>query len=273
MKTIISYTLLGSLAVTIFIACQKKSDLASQASPVTTFHVYLTDHPTPVFDSVFIDLQGLEVRLSDDSLGNDGWQALTIHPGVYNILNFRNGLDTLFATGNIPGNHITKLRLTLGTQNSVMKDGNSFPLRINDHDRQVVVNIGTDNFDQLSQDQILFWLDFDAAQSIRVDNSGPGNNNGFVLKAHLNVFGKSRSGSIEGRILPQAADPVVTAMSATDTASAIPDRHEGEFKIMGLPAGVYTIFVDGNNGYGDTTIHNVIVRKGEDTHLGLISLH
>ena len=63
--------------------------------------IYLTDDQTPVFDSVFIDLQKLEVKVEDDTLSNDGWINLNIHAGVYNILRFRNGLDTLFATGTL----------------------------------------------------------------------------------------------------------------------------------------------------------------------------
>lgn len=262
------FAAIAIFALFTYSACQKEADSNNQVSRVT---VYLTDHQTPVFDSVFIDMQKLEVKLEDDTLPNGGWINLSIRPGVYNVLRFRNGLDTLFGTGSLPNNRIRKIRLTLGTQNSVMKDNQSFPLKIKDNERQVVINIDNSNFDIVAPDQVMFWIDFDAGRSIRVDNSGSGNNNGYELKAHIKIFTHRNSGRIEGRVFPFAARPVVSAIIGSDTATAIPDS-DGEFKIVGLDAGTYTVLFDGNNGYRDTVISNVVVRTGEDTHLPAITL-
>lgn len=256
------------IASFIFYACQKETNSNNQPAKLT---VYLTDHQTPVFDSVFIDIQKLEVKLEDDTLPNGGWFILTIRTGVYNILRFRNGLDTLFGTAALPNNRIRKIRLTVGTQNSVMKDNQSFPLKVKDNERQVVVNIDNLNFDIVAPDQVMFWIDFDAGRSIQVDNSGSGNNNGFELRSHIKIFTHRNTGRIEGRVLPVASGPIVKAIAGNDTATAIPDNN-GEFKIVGLNAGVYSVVFDGNNGYRDTTLANVIVRKGEDAHLPTITL-
>jgi hypothetical protein len=235
--------------------------------------IFLTDHQTPVFDSVFIDMQQMEVKVEDDSLGNEGWVNVTINPGVYNILRFRNGLDTLFANGTLPNARINKLRLTLGNHNSVMKNGQSFPLQLHNEDRQVVINIDESNFDVVAPGQLLFWIDFDAGRSIQVDNSGSGNNNGYRLKAHISAFTKHKSASIEGKVLPESADAIVMAISGTDTTMAIPDDDGGEFKIMGLHAGTYNVFYDGQNGYSDTTITNIQVSNSDERHLPTITLH
>jgi hypothetical protein len=135
----------------------------------------------------------------------------------------------------------------------------------------VIANIEANNF-EITNGQILFWIDFDAGNSIQVDNSGPGNNNGYRLKSHIKIFSNSHSGRIEGRVLPLVADPIVKAIIGSDTATAIPDRSDGEFKIVGLNPGTYSVLIDGNNNYRDTLINNVIVRRGEDTHLPLITL-
>lgn len=275
MKNVIRIAALGLVLVTVFLyACQK--DIAGNATVnVNKPHavtIYLTDHQTPIFDSVFIDLQRLEVKLEDDTLPNGGWVTLNIRPGVYNILRFRNGLDTLFASGTLPNARIKKIRLTLGTQNSAMLNGQSFALRVKDEDRQVEANLESSNFEITAAGQILFWIDFDAGNSIQVDNSGSGNNNGYRLKSHIKIFSRSNSGRIEGRVLPRAANPIIKAMIGSDTATAIPDT-DGEFKIVGLNAGTYKVFYDGQNGYLDTTINNVVVRNREDTHLPTITLH
>jgi len=261
-------TILGTV---IFYSCQKNITSSASSGPQRA-QIFLTDHMTPIFDSVFIDIQKLEVKVEDDSTSNGGWITLAINPGVYNILRFRNGLDTLFATGTLPNGNLRKLRLTLGTNNRVMENGQSTALKIHDDDRQVVANLDNSNF-EIAGGQIFFWIDFDAARSIQVDNSGSGNNNGFRLKPHIKIFTKSKSGRIEGKVLPQAADALVMAIMGTDTTMAIPDDDDGEFKIVGLNAGSYKIFVDGQNGYQDTTISNVQVISGEDSHLPTIHLH
>ncbi|MBL7723539.1 MAG: DUF4382 domain-containing protein [Chitinophagaceae bacterium] len=275
MKNIIRFGMLSIVLVSIiFYSCQK--DISGNTPDFNKPHgvtIYLTDHQTPVFDSVFIDLQGLEVKLEDDTLPNDGWANLNINPGVYNILRFRNGLDTLFATGTLPNARVKKVKLILGTQNSVMKNGQVFPLRIKDEDREVIANLDNSNFEITPSGQVLFWIDFDAGNSIQVDNSGSGNNNGYRLKSHIRIFTRSHSGEIEGKVLPLAADPIVKAVIGSDTATAIPDDDDGEFKIVGLTAGTYKLIIDGQNGYNDTTINNVIVRNREDTHQPTIMLH
>lgn len=265
--------LLMFTAVTIFYSCQKDSSVST--ADINKPHratIYLTDHQTPVFDSVFIDLQRLEVKLEDDILPNGGWINLTIRPGVYNILRFRNGLDTLFATGSLPNARLKKIKMVLGTQNSVMKNGQSFSLRVKSEDREVIANLDNSLFDITATGQVLFWIDFDAGNSIQVDNSGQGNNNGYRLKSHIKIFSRSHTGEIEGRVLPRASDPIVKAVIGSDTATAIPDHDDGEFKIVGLRPGTYQLIIDGQNGYRDTTINNVLVREREDTHLPTVVL-
>jgi hypothetical protein len=265
-----------SIAVVLY-SCQK--DVASNQSGSTDINkphavtIYLTDHQTPIFDSVFIDIRRLEVKLEDDRLPDGGWVNLVINPGVYNILRFRNGLDTLFARGTLPNAKIKKVKLVLGTQNSAMKNGQSFPLLVKDEDREVIANLESSNFEITPTGQVLFWIDFDAGNSIQTDNSGPGNGNGYRLKSHIKIFTRSNSGRIEGKVLPRFADAIVKAVTGADTATAIPEDDNGEFKIVGLNAGTYTLIIDGHNGYIDTIINNVIVRNRGDTHIPVITLH
>ena len=276
MKSKINLGILCFLTTTaIFYACRKELSANMSITDLSkphTVRIFLTDDQTPVFDSVFIDFQQLQVKVEDDTVSNDRWISLDIRAGVYNILRFRNGLDTLFASGTLPNAKVKKIRLVLGTQNSVMKDGKTVPLKIHDNDREVAIDLEPDNFEISSAGQVLFWIDFDAGRSIQVDNSGPGNNNGFRLKSHIRLFAKSKSGSIEGRVLPGAADAKVMAINGTDTTTAIPDDDKGEFKIVGLKAGTYTVFIDGQNNYRDTTITGILVRNNEDAHLPTITL-
>lgn len=276
-KNIWFYVFTLLVTVIVLYSCQKdikgNGDQTTDINKPHSVTIFLTDHQTPIFDSVFIDIRQLQVKLEDDTLPNDGWVNLAIHPGIYNILRFRNGLDTLFATGTLPNARIKKVKLVLGTQNSAMKNGQSFLLKVKDEDREVIANLESSNFEITNTGQVLFWIDFDAGNSIQPDNSGSGSGNGYRLKSHIKIFTRSQSGRIEGRVLPRAADAIVKAVIGSDTATAIPDDDDGEFKIVGLNAGTYKVLIDGQNGYSDTIINNVIVRNREDTHLSTITLH
>jgi hypothetical protein len=50
---------------------------------------------------VNIDIQKVEVKVETDSAGveREFWETLNTRPGIYNILNFRNGIDALLASG------------------------------------------------------------------------------------------------------------------------------------------------------------------------------
>lgn len=262
-------------SILIFYACQKTGE--SSPDGVTTTvrslaKVYLTDDQDLQFDKVFIDLQKLEIKLEDngiDSLG--GWFSLAITPGVYDILQFRNGVDTLFGTGTIPANRkLQKIRLTLGDNNSVVIGSQTFKLKLKDN--EVVANLDESNVEFIGPDQLRFWLDFDAGRSIKKDNSGSGNNNGYELRPRIRIFSKSKSGRIEGRVTPTEAAAMIMAINGQDTATAKPER-EGEFKIVGLKAGTYQLYIDAtSNNYKDTILTNIVVKHNEDTKVGTIVL-
>lgn len=270
------------------LSCQKntsKSNSNTQAGQ-TSLKIFLTDDPSLSFDQVFIDIQKLEVKVEDsledeqerhDESGHDaedrnggtggGWMALDIHPGVYDILQFRNGLDTLFASGSFSSIRLLKkVRLTLGSQNSVVLNGSSFPLVIKGKNNIVVIKLNDDLFSN-TNGQIDFSLDFDAGRSIRLHG------NEFELSPQVKAFSKDKTAGIEGIVLPGQAQAIVMAINGTDTSTAKPER-EGEFKFTGLKAGTYNVLFHATAGiYQDTTLTNIVVAGKEDTHIGTITLH
>jgi Domain of unknown function (DUF4382) len=218
----------------------------------------LTDDPSQIFDSIFIDIKKLEVKIKD-SAGNERWDTLSIRAGVYNILRF--------TIGNIPNGELKKIRVTLGTNNYVMLKGVQIPLNLNSSDAVITIDVNG-SVDRIGVRRFRIWLDFDGHGSIRIKSNGR-----LELKLRLSHFCNSNSGEIEGEIKPSAALPAtVTVIAGTDTLTAIPD-HEGEFKIRGIKTTTATLIIKPSNGYKDSVINNVIIRRGDDTDLGKIVLH
>ena len=276
------------LTVSLLItACQKQVTPGNNSTSAKQLSVYLTDDPCQ-YDSVFIDIRYVEVKIdtsaehmNDDHFGdNDNdrdndhqhhdqygkWDTLTIRPGVYNILRLRNGIDTLLASGNIPAGKIRKIRLTLGTNNSLIKAGVSYTLNLSPGtNNYVYLKIHSEDEDEVAAGQSAIWVDFNVCESIRLMGGQ------YYLKPFLKGFSMKQSGKIKGKVFPHEALPFVKAFNATDSASAIPED-EGEYKIRGLKEGVYSILFTGSNGYRDTTISNIQVQKGRETHIPDITL-
>ena len=145
--------------VTILLSACKKDSSSS------TLHVRLTDAPTAL-DEVNVDLVQVNVKFASDSAG---WVSLQTKPGIYNLLGLQNGVDTLIAQGTFPSNEVKEIRLVLGSRNSVVADGKSFPLTIpsgSESGLKIKVN------KHLNATLETLLIDFDAALSIMLESGG-----------------------------------------------------------------------------------------------------
>ncbi|NLR57560.1 DUF4382 domain-containing protein [Chitinophaga polysaccharea] len=257
---------LALMAVTAFslTSCSKSSDSSSGNSKMS---VYLTDAPSP-YDAVWVDIQDVQVNASTDASASTGWQSIHIlRPGVYNLLQFRNGVDTLLASQDLPAGAINQIRLVLGSNNSVVIDGTSHPLETPSAQQSgLKLNI---NATLVAGVEYRLWLDFDANRSVVVTG-----NNKYILKPVIRSYTQATSGAIKGIALPLLGVKGVFAIQNTDTiASAIPDAATGAFLLSGLNAGAYNVAFSGNTIVKDTTLLGVNVTVGQSTNLGTIQLH
>lgn len=287
------FIFLSTVTFTI-LSCQKESGLdANIPEGQQRIRIMLSDSPVD-FDAVNVDIQLVEVLVVPDSChSNSGygdneqgchydhhhdhdnnnyncavWDTLDIRPGVYNLLDLSNGVDTLLATGFTVQGTIKKLRLTLGTQNSVVLDSVSYPLQLwNGYDR-VTISVRGEDVHEISPTDLQIWLDFDAGRSIvRVTN------NRFVLKPYLRIWLPAQTATLKGKIIPHEAHAVVAVYTSSDTLVAFPGD-EGRFKIRGIRSNTGDVFINATtNNYMDTTITGVSFTFGQITDIGTIELH
>lgn len=144
-------------------ACAPDSLLpADRTAPV---HIYLTDDPGD-FQEVNIDL--LQVRIKTKA--TQGFVDLNTNAGVYNLLAYQAGQDTLIVNDSLPHGEIQEIRLVLGPDNSVMVDsvlhnldtpsGQSSGLKIKFNKVLVQDSLNT------------VTLDFDAEKSVNLRGNG-----------------------------------------------------------------------------------------------------
>jgi len=278
-------------ATALAITSCKKTDSAQIPAGKQNLSLYMTDGPG-FFDKVFVEIKAVQVlvdttkdtRRNDtcnwdrlgayigSTLGNRKdsglvWTNLNINAGVYDILNLRNGVDTLLASTEIPKGAIRLIRIEIGTNNSVVKDSVTYPLNWPDNKpNYILIKLKGHETEEFLPNKIRLWLDFDVSRSVVIVN-----NNKFYLKPVFHFFVEKSTASVSGKVKPQDAKAVLTLFNGTDTAYALPNKN-GEFKMRGLKNGTYSLYVNGSNNYKDTTINNIVVQAPKNTNVGVIEL-
>jgi hypothetical protein len=272
----------------LFMAACKKENSSQTPAGKQLVTIRINDDPIPDLTNVWVDVRYVEVKVDtgsmhhedhdydkdddgdDDHRSHDSygiWDTVKVTPGVYDLLRFRNGIDTVLATGFASKGKIHKIRVTLGTNNSISKDSGitKIPLSICDNKPYVYVKVESQHIDSTSSNQIRIKLDFDIARSIKLKDGK------YCLKPQIKSYSDRSSGKIEGKVLPSDALAMPMAYNSFDSSIAKPD-HEGEFKICGLKPGTYSIRFNPSNGYKDSVITGIVVVPGKEVDLHTILL-
>jgi hypothetical protein len=284
------------IIIGIITSCNKDNSNSATNNPpgMQKVTVSMNDDPAPNLTSVIVDIRYVEVKVDtgeehhedhyydDDHEGEDHhhggednhhgdhfgkWDTLSITPGLYDLLKLKNGTDTLIASGFSHIGKITKIRITLGPNDSVSIDSaHHFALPICDGSPYVYANIRSNSIDSLSGGQFAIHIDFNVGKSIGFEDGQ------FCLRPKIKSWCHKNSGSVEGRVVPGDAHANVMIFNNSDTASAIPER-EGEFEVRGLSAGSYSVLFKASAPFKDTTLLNIQVQNGMETKLPTVTLH
>jgi hypothetical protein len=294
------WSLLSVILVSVFLffACSKENSSSNNApAGMQSVAVSLNDGPTDGLTSVQVDIRYVEVKVDtgiihhsdqyydDDHEGDEDnhggsqgdedhhgdrfgkWDTLNVNAGVYDLMKLMNGKDTLIANSFAHQGKITRIRITLGPNNSVTTDSSkTFPLSICNGSPYIYVRVPSTSIDTLQGGQSMIRLDFDIARSIRFDDGQ------YCLNPVLRSWCHRTSGSIEGSVMPAEAHAAIMAFNSADTAFALPGR-EGEFEIRGLSPGTYSVLYRAFPPFQDTALTNINVQQGVETKLPVVTLH
>lgn len=251
------YLFCGAVLAVALNACNKD---AKNSSAKSTLNVRMTDAPA-AYNAVNIDLQAVEVT------GTGGASTmLNVNPGVYNLLDFSNGLDTLIAMGTLEGGTtVEQIRLILGPNNTIVVDGTTHNLSTPSAEQSGLKLQVHKTLEPGVAYSIL--LDFDANQSIVETGNGQ-----FKLKPVIRTIEAAISGSISGSIAPIGIIASVTATSSNGVSYSSGVAANGSFLISGLPSGNYDITITPVLPLLPVTINNVMVTTGAVAQVGVVTL-
>ncbi|TMI86211.1 MAG: DUF4382 domain-containing protein [Bacteroidetes bacterium] len=157
MKTkLIPFAVAVLIAVISMSSCKKEHNTA----PV---QFLLTDKPA-IYDSVNVHIVAMAVQINHDTAA---WIPINTKDSIYNLLDLKNGITTLIAQDTVPAGVLQQVRFILGSDNSVVVGGISYPLQTPSAESSgLKVKIGK----VLAETMNTFTLDFDASLSINYQN-------------------------------------------------------------------------------------------------------
>ncbi len=256
----------------IAIACSSDNDNPSQGSARVNF--YLVDAPAS-YDEVWIEVLALRVKVNEDGIEENthedddesSWVEIIYDKSQpINLLELTGGNSELLGSEDFPAGEIEQLRLILGENNYVIKNGIRHELKTPSAQQSgLKIKVDKDVLGGLSYDLI---IDFDAAKSIvEAGNSGQ-----IILKPVLRAYLDKVSSGIMGQVLPVKAQPVqVTAYDGDETMNTFVNA-AGNYKITGLDDGMYTVTFTPNESYTGVVLEGIVVEDGKITTIDPVIL-
>ena len=220
--------------------------------------IYLTDAPGD-YQEVNIDVVSVRMIINDSLI------SLPTNEGIYNILDFANGKDTLLVEDEIPAGYLSQIRLVLGEDNSVKKDNQFYNMKTPSAQQSgLKLNVHEDIHPGISY---AYVLDFEADRSIVLTGNGR-----HQLKPVIRVFTKAVTGTLNGVSWPPEAKAYISVINADDTVGTAADTVTGEFMVRGLTEGTYDVEFESTEGFKDTTLTDISILFGQVTRLDTMKL-
>jgi len=233
-----------------------------------TMEVLLHDAPAN-YDEVNVFVERVEVNNSDN---DEGWVELSSPQQSYDLLELTNGATEVLGSAELPTGTYKQIRLILSSDgHSVVVDGEEHSMFVpSGAQTGIKLNVNAEIEPDITYTLL---LDFDAARSVVVRGNQQSGED-YLLKPVISASNEAVTGNIAGAVEPVDAEPFVYAITGEDTLSSTKaDTSNGEFKLIGLEEGSYTVSVDPtNDSYGIENIENVEVTVGETTELETITV-
>ncbi|MFD2034120.1 DUF4382 domain-containing protein [Belliella marina] len=233
-------------------------------------NVFMVDAPADI-DALWVELLGVDVYVSgSEGDENPAPKFLPYQAGnqMVDIAQLIAGQEVMIGRGEVRAGSLVKLKLRLGDENYLVKDGLRINIDLSQADLSgLEIDVDFNLRPGISHD---VYIDFDLLQSVKAPSNALDR---YVFSPKLSMFSKANSGEISGSIRPATEDVFLYAIQQNDTiTTGVDTRGSGQFLFRGLE-GTYTVYVvPKNNNYIADTIPTVIVQPQTVTQLGNITL-
>ncbi len=252
----------------LWLACDNGGD----PTPVRgTLSIEMSDDPFPtdLVETANVTISKIEIR------GEDSLLTLTEVPQSANLLELRNGVTASLVNLEIPVGSYDLVRLIITDASVVMKDGTTHTLKIPSA-AQTGLKVFIDPPIQVEGDLTSeLLLDFDVSKSFVVQGNidTPAGIKGFIFKPVIRAQNLSTAGRLTGTIRDTAPLFMGNAQVWVEQDSVVSftfsDTTTGDYGILGLPAGFYTLKAT-KQGYDTVSVANTQITAANETIQDLV---
>lgn len=241
-------------------ACEAFNDQPESTEAKVNFR--LVDAPAE-YDEVWIEVLALRVKADHEGSevddNDDTWEEIIYEgPQMVNLLDLTGGNSILLGSENFQEGEIDQIRLMLGENNYLMKDGEEISLNTPSAQQSgLKIKVDQEIHGGESYDLV---IDFDAAKSIVT----AGNSGNVILKPVLRAYLQETQG-IQGQVFPLEAEPVQITVTGEGTEVNSFADETGKYSIMGLAPGTYSITFTPNEDYLPQTLTDITVTEDDVT--------
>jgi hypothetical protein len=246
-----------AIALAGWTGCSDDDDGATPPSTETgRVRVHMTDAPFPfsMVDAAVVIIDSVSLHL-DAASDQSGWITIDETERELNLLALQNGTTELLADADVPAGEVDQLRLHVREASVVLTDGRTFDLDIPSGDRSGIKIFPSPNIQVEGDLTTELLLDFDVSNSFHPIPASPNHVDDireFQFRPSLHVVNLSAAGSIAGTAfttlgteselddLPLQAASITVYSGPTEVASTASSA-TGSFRVLGLPAGEYTV--------------------------------
>lgn len=254
---------MAGVAVLLFMSVSLSScDVASNKDK-GTFKVVMFDAPGD-YDEVWVHINRVEVNNSADA--ETGWVVISEPNERYNLLELVNGANVVLGEADLEEGTYEQIRLILGSDNNIVIGDDSFPLMV-PSGQQTGIKLNV-NAEIIAGITYTLLLDFDAQRSV-VQQGATGS---YALQPVIRAMNAALTGNITGSVEPAVEGARVRAISGDVVVATTQTVETGEFTLVGLFDGFYTVTIDAGKDFEPFMQPDVEVKIGQVTDLGTIEL-
>ncbi len=296
MKTIIRFTFLLGIAAMVLNSCDDLNDGNKNATG--SVMVKITDAPFPAdfVESALVTIDRVELRNADgecpgfELAAQDGdrgdskqyrygdkeyscdsaFVAISVDNVELNLLELRNGVTEILANAELPVGTYDMIRLHIVDAKIVLDDQTTFPLKVPSGNASGLKIKLEPSLVVSENEGSEILVDFDISRSFIVQGNSKSKKGimGFIFKPVCRAVQESNAGVLKGFVYenPDVAVPgaMVSVIQENDTITSAITSEGGTYKILGLPAGTYTLACE-KEGYATQTVTEVVVSEGKST--------
>jgi hypothetical protein len=281
MKKFLKTTLLILIISPIlFYSCS----LLQDETPVTgkgKVTVHITDAPFPanLVEHAFVTIERMQLRLKDGNCKttegeeipdcDEGFLILLDEPVKIDLMQLRNGLSQVLADVEVPVGVYDMIRLFVVDAEIVLDSETSFPLKVPGGSTGGLKVFLSNNIVVTEDGLAEVLIDFDLSRSFIAQGNPKTKKgiHGFIFKPVIRAVDNTKSGRIKGKVIDSANIPLenvlVTLYQANEVITTALTDVEGEFKIIGVPSGTYSLTVE-KEGFLSAEVKNIVVTKKQE---------